>query len=128
MQNCGSIPSIGHAGIDGVHRNSALRKVGRRAPCELMERSFTGDIRQFTGHGPAMLTRREEHNASSWASIMLCRECLRQQQGGAHIRMQMPIYFVRCEPLESSQGGQDSCCFPKGNVAVFLLETKMTGL
>jgi hypothetical protein len=24
--------------------------------------------------------------------------------------------------------GQDSCCFPKGNVAVFLLETKMTGL
>jgi hypothetical protein len=67
----------------------------------LMERSFTGDIRQFAGHGPAMLTRREEHNASSWVSIMLRRECLRQQQGGAHIRMQMPIYFVRCEVFEA---------------------------
>jgi len=68
-----------------------------------MERSFTGDMRQFAGHGPAMLTRREEHNASSWASIMLRCECLRQQQGGAHVRMQMPIYFVRCEVFEASQ-------------------------
>jgi hypothetical protein len=69
-----------------------------------MERSFTSDIRQFAGHGPAMLTGREEHNASSPTSIMLRREYLRQQQGRAHIRMQMPIYFGRCEVFEASQG------------------------
>jgi len=104
MQSWGSISSIGSTRINGVHSNSALRKVGRQTPRDLVQRSLAGDICQLAGHGAEVLTGRQEHNASSGPSIMLCRECLREQQRSAYIRVQMAIYFISGDVFEAPQG------------------------